>query len=248
MLGFVHENCQLGHLGPELVGDLAPLDLRAVRPGRRRWRGGRQGQQVAGEVPRQRCHVAPRINTSFTKRAQELGPETRRSPCPGPRGGPWSLITATETMRPVGAPSRRWLEPQIGPVVQRSSLDLIVVSPHSLETWLLETPDMPMACTRSSRAGRHALDVGLLDHSRPSAAAPEARQLRDLQCRAGPGLPIAVAVAVGDTIRRALAVSRPSTSSAISRSAVKPIISRSRSASELRAQGHHVLGHQVGSH
>ena len=30
VLGFVHENCQLGHLGPELVGDLAPLDLRAV--------------------------------------------------------------------------------------------------------------------------------------------------------------------------------------------------------------------------
>ena len=30
MLGFVHENCQLGHLGPELVGDLAPLGLRAV--------------------------------------------------------------------------------------------------------------------------------------------------------------------------------------------------------------------------
>ena len=30
VLGFVHENCQLGHLGPELVGDLAPLGLRAV--------------------------------------------------------------------------------------------------------------------------------------------------------------------------------------------------------------------------
>ena len=27
--GFVHENCQLGRLGPELVGDLAPLGLRA---------------------------------------------------------------------------------------------------------------------------------------------------------------------------------------------------------------------------
>ena len=24
------------------------------------------------------------------------------------------------------------------------------ISPHSLETWLLEMPDMPMACTRSS--------------------------------------------------------------------------------------------------
>ena len=30
VLGFVHENCQLGHLGPELVGDLAPLGLGAV--------------------------------------------------------------------------------------------------------------------------------------------------------------------------------------------------------------------------
>ena len=60
-LGLVHENCQLGHLGPELVGDLAPLDLRAV--GVLLGEGGGDeggddaptlaaglGQQVAGEV------------------------------------------------------------------------------------------------------------------------------------------------------------------------------------------------------
>ena len=29
-------------------------------------------------------------------------------------------------------------------------MTLSSISPHSLETWLLETPDMPMACTRSS--------------------------------------------------------------------------------------------------
>ena len=71
------------------------------------------------------------------------------------------------------------------------------------------------------RAGRHALDVGLLDHrSQRLLGHPprlqEARevaplpQLRDLQLdRAGPRLPgpVAVAVAVGDTIRRAFAVS-----------------------------------------
>ena len=55
------KNCQLGHLGPELVGDLAPLDLRAV--GVLLGEGGGDeggddapalaagmGQQVAGEV------------------------------------------------------------------------------------------------------------------------------------------------------------------------------------------------------
>ena len=61
VLGFVHENGQLGHLGPELVGDLAPLGLRAV--GVLLGEGGGDeggddapallagmGQQVAGEV------------------------------------------------------------------------------------------------------------------------------------------------------------------------------------------------------
>ena len=61
VLGFVHENCQLGDLGPELVGDLAPLGLRAV--GVLLGEGGGDeggddapalaagmGQQVAGEV------------------------------------------------------------------------------------------------------------------------------------------------------------------------------------------------------
>ena len=61
VLGFVHENCQLGDLGPELVGDLTPLDLRAV--GVLLGEGGGDeggddapalaagmGQQVAGEV------------------------------------------------------------------------------------------------------------------------------------------------------------------------------------------------------
>ena len=56
VLGFVHENCQLGHLGPELVGDLTPLGLRAV--GVLLGEGGDDapalaagmGQQVAGEV------------------------------------------------------------------------------------------------------------------------------------------------------------------------------------------------------
>ena len=104
MLGFVHENCQLGHLGPELVGDLAPLDLRAV--GVLLGEGGGDeggddapallagmGQQVAGEVHAARCQVAPRIRVAAAfrplwsseiihaaqpapdQRAQELGPE-----------------------------------------------------------------------------------------------------------------------------------------------------------------------------
>ena len=49
VLGFVHENGQLGHLGPELVGDLAPLGLRAggVLPGRRRWRRRRRRRATA---------------------------------------------------------------------------------------------------------------------------------------------------------------------------------------------------------
>ena len=61
MLGFVHQGGELGDLGPELVGDLTPLDLRAV--GVLLGEGGGDeggddaptlaagmGQQVAGEV------------------------------------------------------------------------------------------------------------------------------------------------------------------------------------------------------
>ena len=89
-------------------------------------------------------------------------------------------------------------------------------------------------------------------------------QLRDLQLdRAGPRLPgpVAVAVAVGDTIRRALAV--PGAGQALDLQCHQPL---GREADHLakqigvgallqkRAQGHHVLGHrgspsgQVGSH
>ena len=63
VLGFVHENCQLGHLGPELVGDLTPLGPSRCRrpPGRRRWRrrrrrragpGGRHGPAGCGRSAR----------------------------------------------------------------------------------------------------------------------------------------------------------------------------------------------------
>jgi hypothetical protein len=46
------------------------------------------------------------------------------------------------------------VEPDIWPVAfQRAvqeGLHLVVDSPHSRDTWLLEMPDIPMACTRSS--------------------------------------------------------------------------------------------------
>ena len=94
MLGFVHENCQLGHLGPELVGDLTPLGLRAV--GVLLGEGGGDeggddapalaagmGQQVAGEVHAALCQVAPRIRVAAAFRplwSSEINSFTPRSP------------------------------------------------------------------------------------------------------------------------------------------------------------------------
>jgi hypothetical protein len=100
------------------------------------------------------------------------------------------------------------------------------------------------------RAGRDALHVGFLDDrsqrllGQPSRLQEDREvaalaQLGDAQFdRAGAGFPdpVAVAVTLGDPLGAALAMGAPvklSTSSAISRSAAKPIISRSSSASEL---------------
>ena len=119
------------------------------------------------------------------------------------------------------------------------------------------------------RAGRHALDVGLLDHrSQRLLGHPprlqEARevsplpQLRDLQldraaarvgeARTGRGIAVAVGRYDPPSARRERRRSGPRPPVPCSRTAVKPIISRSRSASELfsksDAQGHHVRGHR----
>ena len=105
------------------------------------------------------------------------------------------------------------------------------------------------------RAGRHPLDAGFLDHRRQRllghAAGFEERgeegarpELRDAQFD-GPGaglpVPVAIAVALSLTQRVLLAIAGAGgrahlqlaapTSSSVSRSAAKPIISRSRSAS-----------------
>src|SRR5207237_8704596 len=99
-------------------------------------------------------------------------------------------------------------------------------------------------------AGRYALHVGLLDHCGQSLLGHPARlqesrkiaplaQLRYAQLdRACAGLPVAIAVsiAVVDPLGAAFAMPAPvslSTSSAIRRCAAKPIISRSKSTSEL---------------
>ena len=267
MLGFVHENCQLGHLGPELVGDLAPLDLRAV--GVLLGEGGGDeggddapalaagmGQQVAGEVHAAALpcgaedpgrgglqalvvvgdHQLHAAQPAPGPRAQELGPEglgLRRADrhaqdlaaalvVDGHSHGHRDRDDASGLAHlHVGG-----VEPQIGPVaLQRSieeAVDLIVdlaAQPGDLALGDARHPHRLNQIV--DRAGRHALDVGLLDHrSQRLLGHPprlqEARevaplpQLRDLQLdRAGPRLPgpVAVAVAVGDTIRRALAVS-----------------------------------------
>ena len=99
-------------------------------------------------------------------------------------------------------------------------MTLSSISPHSLETWLLEGPHPHRLNQIVDRAGRHALDVGLLDHrSQRLLGHPprlqEARevaplpQLRDLQLdRAGPRLPGPVAVAVSTFFPRAITATR----------------------------------------
>ena len=172
------------------------------------------------------------------------------------------------------------IQPQIGPVaLQRSieeAVDLIVDLPAQPRDLALGDAGHAHGLHQVvDRAGRHPLDIGLLDHrSQRLLGHPprlqEARevaplpQLRDLQLhRAGAGLPgpVAVAVAMGDTIRRALAVS--GAGQALDLQCHQPL---GREADHLaqqigigallqkRAQGHHVLGHrgspsgQVGLH
>ena len=118
------------------------------------------------------------------------------------------------------------IQPEIGPVtLQRpveEALDLVVDLPAQPGDLALGDAGHAHGLHQVvDRAGRHALDVGLLDHRRQRLLRHPPRlqeagevaplpQLRDLQRdRAGPGLPapLAVAVAVGEPIRRPLAVS-----------------------------------------
>ena len=127
---------------------------------------------------------------------------------------PTATITATETMRPSLADLHvGGVEPEIRPV----ALDRPVEEGlHLLVDLLAQPDDLALGDAAHAhrldqvvdRAGRDALDVGLLDHRGQRllghpARLEEARevaalaQLRDAQLdRAGPGLPVAVAVAV----------------------------------------------------
>ena len=118
------------------------------------------------------------------------------------------------------------VDPQIRPVALdrpvEEGLHLARRSPRTAGlTWLLEMPLMPMRLDQVvDRAGRDALDVGLLDHRGQrllghAARLQEARevaalaQLGDAQLdRAGARLPVAVAVAValGQPLRALLAI------------------------------------------
>ena len=145
-----------------------------------RWRRGLPGRvEPSDPCGRRRSTASRPTQPAPDQRSQELGRRRSRpqhaaeSSYPGPRG-PWSLTAKRSPVRddaPGRAPSHRLRRAKIGPsALQRSDqgsrFDTYRRSnSHSLKTWLLETPDMPMACTQVvDRAGRHALDVGLLDH------------------------------------------------------------------------------------
>ena len=161
VLGFVRENCQLGHLGPELVGDLAPLDLRAV--GVLLGEGGGDeggddapalaagmGQQVGGRSARGSAAMWRRGSGS----RRPSGPcGRRRSPASrrAARAGPASAGTRSRRSRP---PTRR--SPCPGP---RGGLGRCRPQPRS---------PRPRRCVRSgapSRRWRRATDRA----SRPPA-------------------------------------------------------------------------------
>ena len=269
-------------MGQQVAGEVhaAALPCGAEDPGR----GGLQALVVVGDHQLHAAQPAP------GQRAQELGPEglgLRRADrhaqdlaaalvVDGHSHGHRDRDDASGLAHlHVGG-----VEPQIGPVaLQRSieeAVDLIVdlaAQPGDLALGGARHPHRLNQIV--DRAGRHPLDVGLLDHrsqrllghpprlqeAREVASLP---QLRDLQLdRAGPRLPgpVAVAVAMGDTIRRALAV--PGAGQALNLQCHQPL---GREADHLakqigigallqkRAQGHHVLGHrgspsgQVGLH
>src|SRR5271165_2449090 len=103
----------------------------------------------------------------------------------------------------------------------RKGLTFSSISSHSRLTWLLEMPSMPMARTRSSTE-RVAMNVGLLHDRRDGLLGQPARlekarevaalaQLGDAKLhRSRPRLPVAVAVAVAlsEAVRGALAMRR----------------------------------------
>ena len=141
-----------------------------------RWRRGSGSRRPSDPCGRRRS-TASRHAAAPGQRAQELGPEglgLRRADRHAQPRRPWSL-TATSWgghRDRDDAPGLAHLhiaccvEPQIGPVaLQRSTsrkpLTLSSISPHSLETWLLET------------AFRHA--HGLHQYRRPAGRHPWSR-------------------------------------------------------------------------
>ena len=216
----------MGDLGPELVGDLTPLDLRAV--GVLLGEGGGDeggddaptlaagmGQQVAGEVHAASLpggaedpgrgglqalvvvgdHQLHAAQPAPSEGAQELGPEglgLRRADRHAQDLTPALVVDGhshghrdRDDASGLAHLHISRIQPQIGPVaLQRSieeAVDLIVdlaAQPGDLALGDARHPHRLNQIV--DRAGRHALDVGLLDHrrqapSRPSAAAPGSR-------------------------------------------------------------------------
>ena len=145
------------------------------------------------------------------------------------------------------------VEPDIGPVAFERPIEEgfdpvvdLLAQPRHLALGDARAADRPDEVV--DRAGRHALHIGLLNHRAQRLLGHPSRleetrkvralaQLRDAQLdRAGSRLPVPVAVAVAlrQPVGRPLAVRRASpgaTSSSISRSAAKAIMSRRMSAS-----------------
>jgi hypothetical protein len=181
------------------------------------------------------------------------------------------MMTATETMRPLLAHLHVGrVEPQIGPVALDRAIEegfdtLVDLLAQARDLALRDAAHAERLHKIVDRARRDALDVGLLHHrgQRLLGEPPrleEARevralaQLRDAQLDGpGPGLPdpVAVAVALRQTLRALLAVSRARQPADLERH--QPL---GRKADHLaqkiglggllheRAQVHHRLGHR----
>ena len=171
--------------------------------------------------------------TSFTPRSPRRASERRNSP----RRSPWDLAAALVVDGHSHGHRDRddasglahlhvgGVEPQIGPVALQRSIEEAALSRSRRTAWRpgWRRPTCPWPAPESGSTCLLDRSQRLLGHPPRLQEAREVAplpQLRDLQLdRAGPGLPgpVAVAVAVGDTIRRALAVSGAGQPSTISR-------------------------------
>ena len=126
-LGNVHESSKLLDLGPEIIGNLAPLQDGGVVIRLRKGGADHGGDHFALALVGMGERVAHEVDpASLPCRAEHLGSHRLQA-----------FVSVGDHQLDAGEPT----------MVTRASMSL-----HSRDTWLFEMPDMPIAFTKSSTA------------------------------------------------------------------------------------------------